>query len=124
MHLLHLALIVFRYWLRKRKLLITVRFGLIRRNPGILYDTLASEGFILNSVRSICCVEPAWLLRVMSELSDRGFLFSNYRLVVVQDVWASDFVRVLQYLRSVERIGYREIGSCVVWKNALDQIID
>ena len=60
----------------------------------------------------------------MSELSDRGFLFTNWRLVVVQDVWASDFVRVLQNLRGVERIGYRNIGSCVVWKNVLDQIID
>ena len=122
--LLHLALFVFRYWIRKRKFLITVRVGRIRRNPKILYDNLAYHGFNLSGTRAICWVEQGWLLRVMCELSDRGFLFSDWNLAVVQDLWASDFVEVVGHIRKKERIDYRLIGSFVVWRNALDTIID
>ena len=123
-NLIHLVLLVFRYWTRKKKFLIAVRVGRINRNPRILYETLALEGFDLSGVRALCCVEQGWLSHVMCELSNRGFLFSEWRLVVVQDLWASDFVEVVGHIRKKERIDYRHIGSFVVWRSVLDTIID
>jgi len=121
-NLIHLVLLVFCYWIRKKRFLITVRVGRIRRNPRILYENLALDGFLHNGVRALCCVELGWLSHVMCELSNRGFLFSDWRLVVVQDFWASDFEKVVQGLRGKERIGYHQIGSFVVWRNRKNQI--
>ena len=40
-NLTYLVLLVFRYWIRKKRFLITVRVGRIKRNPRILYENFS-----------------------------------------------------------------------------------